>query len=172
MFVVFGFLTLLQNDIMTGFLAYFGADSADIQSMVLLDFEWEPVDVLRASVTSLGGLLMVVWLIPILIKRDFMELVAVAMALASPWLGEMLLEQTEVPQQQVAQMLDIVPLPVLALTAAMMVDRLFGGIKSVVTTTYRCPVCGNRTSPTIRFCPQCGTPVSDDMSEDSAPSST
>lgn len=165
-FVVFAFLTLLQADIVVAFYSYFGAHETLQPESWSTGFEWEFMDMLQAMASSICGLLIIVWFAPILIKRDYLEIAAVLMALAAPWLGAILLQHTEVAQKYMLQLFEVVPKSVVALAFALTIDWLFGWIKGALVASYVCPVCKNHSRKNIRFCPQCGTPVTNGSHQD------
>lgn len=158
-FVALSFVYVFQYRIVVEFYSFFGMNLVVFTVpgwFDVLGFAWQPVHLLWALAASLGTLLLVVWFLPILIKRDFMELGVITVALFSPWVSTQLLERSQTAQQHVAQLLAVVPMSVLTLVSAVVVGWIFGWIKGFLVATYRCPFCGNRSRPTIRFCQQCG----------------
>jgi hypothetical protein len=165
-FVVLSFATLFQYKLVAWFFALLGNDfyalggiepeAGSTPSQMDLPFSWQPAELYRVLAASVALLVLVVWLTPIFIAREWAELITITLIFTAAWVGSQLDEQPQIAKS-VAIVFKEAPLPLIALVLAVVVDRLFDVVAAAVGNTYRCPKCGSRSRPTIRFCSQCGT---------------
>ena len=112
---------------------------------------------------SFGICLSIVWILPILIKKDLKAILVIVITIASPFIADFVLGKLENSYDNISSLVKI-PIPVIALIIILLFDKIYGAFSDKFRDTVQCTSCMNDIPRKDNYCARCGA-LRPDLSE-------